>query len=92
MTVLTAQLDPHSRPTTQRTNQRLIRPWTDVIAILEEQQLIQGVMTVETILGDALVARLVGCKTAGSVALTNLLKLHAEKVEKNLSFPDALPT
>ena len=42
MTVLTAQLGHHSRPTTQRINQQLIRPWTGVIAILEEQQLIQG--------------------------------------------------
>merc|ERR1712037_599068 len=83
MTVRTAQPGPHSQPTTQRTNQRLIHLWTGVIAILEEPQLIQGVTIVETILGDALDARLVGCRTAGSVALTTLPIFHAEHVEIN---------
>ena len=79
MTVRTAQPVRRSRQTDQQTNQQLIHPWTAVIAILEGQQLIQGLKKtfklipntlkgatiVETILGDALVARLVGFRTAG---------------------------
>merc|ERR1712181_187101 len=68
------------QPTNQPTNRQLIHPWMGVTAILEEPQLIQGVTTVETILGDALDARLVGHRTAGSADLTALLTFHAEFV------------
>merc|ERR1719341_989547 len=83
MTVQTAQHAHRSR----QTNQRLIHPWMGVIAILEELQLIQGVMTVETILGDAWDARLVECRTAGSAALTTLWTFHAEHFEINHILP-----